>query len=84
MMGCSLSKTYMACTCNACLKRVGVYTMAEILSKILGKIDKKIDGLTNNHDLPISRFDANFSFGLYILLSLPERQTSLHPENINE
>ena len=32
----------MARTCNACLKRVGVYTLAEILSKILGKIDRKL------------------------------------------
>ena len=42
MMVCSLSKKYMTCTCSACLEWVGIYTLAEILSKILEKMDGKL------------------------------------------
>ena len=45
-----LLKKDLACTYSACSK-VGVYIMAEILCKILGKKQSKIGDLICDHDL---------------------------------
>ena len=37
--------------CSACSIGVGVYILAEILSKIHGKSDGKIEDLISDHDL---------------------------------
>ena len=46
-----LSKKDLEFTCSACSKRVEVYILAEILSKILGKKRRKIGDLICDYDL---------------------------------
>ena len=68
-MVCSLSKKYTTCTCNTCYKSKGVYTLAEILSKILEKkIDRKLMTLFTImtclfHDLMLTSLLADILYG---------------------
>ena len=65
MMVFSLSKKSFAFSFNACSKRVVVYTKAEILRNLLGKVIRKLVTLfmIMTKVLQIKRFDANLSCG---------------------
>ena len=49
-------------TCSACSKWVGIYILAEIVSKILGKKRRTIGDFICDHDLANYRFGANLFF----------------------
>ena len=78
-----LSKKDLVCTCSACSKWVGVYILAEILSKILEKSEGKLGTLFAIMIWQINESVQTYFFLEYIMRSLLARLPPLHSENVD-